>query len=190
MQNIPTHSSHILRRLIHLGLIQIKMSLTNVYHLFIFIFILAENTRQVSSFISFYWYNQLRVVVWLQKFIFVFFSLQYVSLMPFVNLPLFIGFSSSYSIDCKEESPIIMRNLFQMSSKSWSEMCFYSLHCGRQCQKWEKAFCGHCHNNLKCYCCYGIEYGELVTDVLNLQQHCLTCKAHFVPRHILNTIYG
>ena len=89
-----------------------------------------------------------------------FFSLQYVSLMPFVNLPLFIGFSFSYSIDCKEESPIIMRNLFQMSSKSCSEMCFYSLHCGRQCQKWEKAFCGHLHNNLKCYCCYGIEYGD------------------------------
>ena len=110
--------------------------------------------------------------------------------MPFVNLPLFIGFSFSYSIDCKEESPIITRNLFQMSSKSCSEMCFYSLHCGRQCQKWEKAFCGHCHNNLKCYCCYGIEYGELVTDVLNLQQHCLTCKALFVPRHILNTVYG
>ena len=161
MQNIPTHSSHILRRLIHLGLIQIKMSLTNVYHLFIFIFILAENTGQVRSFISFYWYNQLRIVVWLQKFVFVFFfSLQYVSLMPFVNLPLFIGFSSSYSVDCKEESPIITRNLFQMSSKSWSEMCFYSLHCGRQCQKWEKAFCEHCHNNLKCYCCYRIEYGD------------------------------
>ena len=117
------------------------MSLTNVYHLFIFIFILAENTRQVSSFISFYWYNQLRIVVWLQKFIFVFFfSLQYVSLMPFVYLTLFIGFSFSYSIDCKEESPIIMRNLFQMSSKSWSEMFFYSLHCDRQCQKWEKTF--------------------------------------------------
>ena len=49
---------------------------------------------------------------------FLYFFHSNVSLMPFVNLPLFIGFSSSYSIDCKEESPIIMRNLSQMSSKS------------------------------------------------------------------------
>ena len=31
---------------------------------------------------------------------------------------------------------------------------------------------------------------NMVTDVLNLQQHGLNCKALFVPRHILNTVYG
>ena len=31
---------------------------------------------------------------------------------------------------------------------------------------------------------------NMVTDVLNLQQHGFTCKAFFVPRHILNTVYG
>ena len=30
----------------------------------------------------------------------------------------------------------------------------------------------------------------MVTNVLNLQQHGFTCKAFFVPRHILNTVYG
>ena len=30
----------------------------------------------------------------------------------------------------------------------------------------------------------------MVTNVLNLQQHGFTCKAIFVPRHILNTVYG
>ena len=29
----------------------------------------------------------------------------------------------------------------------------------------------------------------MVTDVLNLQQHGLTCKAFFVHRHVLNTVY-
>ena len=31
---------------------------------------------------------------------------------------------------------------------------------------------------------------NMVTDVLNLQQYGLTCEALFVPRHILNTVYG
>ena len=31
---------------------------------------------------------------------------------------------------------------------------------------------------------------NMVTDVLNLQQYGLTCEALFVPRHILNIVYG